>query len=89
LDIDRNCELAPLAILETALEITARALVAAYPELWLEDERGPMGHRVPPHIHKLLKDINSLRRRVGRYESAPPELAESRREDVDPDDEPF
>jgi hypothetical protein len=67
--LDRHCELAPLAILEIALEVTVNTLAAVHPELWLEDERGPLDHQVPAEVHKLLAQATRLRRAITRYQS--------------------
>jgi hypothetical protein len=89
--IDCHSELAPLVILEVALEVTDNAFFAAYPELWLEDEDGrPLADNVPVPIHKLLDQAARLRRAIARYRSMLDKReAEERKAAEDPDNIPF
>lgn len=65
--LDRHCELAPLVILEMALEVTSNALATVHPELWLEDEHGPLDHQVPVEAHRVLAQATRLHRAIDRY----------------------
>jgi hypothetical protein len=65
--LDRHCELAPLAILERALEVTSSALSTVHPELWLENEHGPLDHQVPVEARRVLAQATRLRRAINRY----------------------
>jgi hypothetical protein len=67
--LDRHPELGPLAILEMAIEVATSSLAAVHPELWLEDEHGPLDHKVPVQVHRLLAQATRLRRASARYQS--------------------
>jgi len=66
-DLDRHCELGPLAALDFALGLSITALYAAHPELWLEDERGPQIALVPLHVRRLLGLVRRLDRAIAHY----------------------
>ncbi len=68
--LDRHPQLGPLAILEAVLEVTECAVAAAHPELWLEDERGPLAYQVPVEVNRLLADADRLRKAIGRYRAS-------------------
>lgn len=67
--LDRHPELAALAILEMSLEVALNALAAVHPELWLEDEHGPLDHKLPVQVPRLLAQAARLRRAIARYQS--------------------
>lgn len=88
-DLDRHCELGPLAALNFAIALTTTALYAAHPELWLEDEHGLQTARVPPHVRRFLDLVHRLDRAIGRYRQ---NLADHDAQELappDPDDMPF
>lgn len=88
-DLDRHCELGPLAALNFALGLTRCGLYAAHPELWLEDERGSQAALAPPHVRRLLDLIHRLDRAVARYRQTLAELDARERAPDNPDDMPF
>ena len=88
-DLDRHCELGPLAALSFALGLTTTALYAAHPELWLEDEHGPQIARVPPQVRRLLDLVHRLDRAIARYRQSLAELDARERAPDDSDDMPF
>jgi broad specificity phosphatase PhoE len=88
-DLDRHCELGPLAALNFALGLTISALYAAHPELWLEDERGPQAARVPPHVRRFLDLVHRLDRAIARYRQTLADQDASERAPDDSDDIPF
>jgi hypothetical protein len=79
-------ELATLAVLEVALEITVRALVAEHPTLDELAER-PVEPRSLRCARKLLAGIYPLQRAVQRYRAAV--LAATSPEGDDDDNLPF
>lgn len=88
--LDRQPQLGPLAILEAVLEVAECAVAAAHPELWLEDERGPLAYQVPVHVDRLLADADRLRKAIGRYRASlrqPGKRSDTPRGDAD--DLPF
>jgi len=66
--LDQHPQLGPLAVLEAALEVAMNALAAAHPELWLEDEHGPL--QVPVQVDRLLANAARLRRTLSRYRAS-------------------
>ena len=66
--LDRHPQLGPLAVLEAALEVAVNALAAAHPELWLEDEHGPL--QVPVQVDRLLAHAGRLRKALSRYRAS-------------------
>ncbi len=88
--LDQHPQLGPLAILEAALEVTVNAVAAAHPELWLEDEHGPLAHQVPVQLNRLLAHADRLRKAILRYRAS---LRQADRPSAatpaDPDDSPF
>ncbi len=58
-----------MAMLDATLEISYVAFFAAYPELWLEDEQGPLLEEVPKNVHRLLDQVSRLRRAIARYQA--------------------
>lgn len=68
--LDRHPQLGPLALLDAALEVAANALAAAHPELWLEDERGPLADQVPVQVNRLLAHAARLRKALSRYRAS-------------------
>jgi len=88
--LDRHPELAALAVLETAAYVAANAVLAEHPEIWLEDEHGPLDDRVPKEVHRLLDLARHLRKAIARYHSLLDRLdAEERAKPNDPNDPPF
>jgi hypothetical protein len=67
--LNRHPELGPLAILEMAIEVATSSLAAVHPELWLEDEHGPLDYKVPVQVVRLLAHATRLRRAAARYQS--------------------
>jgi hypothetical protein len=65
--LDRHPERGPLVILEMAIEVATSSLAAVHPELWLEDEHGPLDQKVPIQVHRLLAQATRLRRAIARY----------------------
>lgn len=88
-DLDRHCELGPLAALHFALGLTTTALHTAHPELWLEDEHGPQIALVPPHILRFLDLVHRLDRAIARYRQHLAAHDARERTPPDPDDMPF
>lgn len=80
-------ELAALALLERALEISVRALMAEHPTLdeLAEPDAEPASLR---HARRVLARISPLRRDVRRYRAAVLAAIQSALE-VDDDDLPF
>lgn len=62
-------ELAVLAVLDTALEATARALISAYPSL-CDDERPPSKTEPDVSAYRLLQSANKLQTAIARYREA-------------------
>ena len=87
-DLDRHCELGPLAALNFALCLTTSALYAAHPELWLEDEHGPQIALVP-HVRRFLDLTSRLGRAIARYRQTLADHDARQRPTPDPDDMPF
>jgi hypothetical protein len=88
--LDRHPERAPLAILGMALEVTINSLATVHPEVWLEDEHGPLAHKVPSQAHRLLAHAVRLRRAMARYQSMlERQDALDRQPDPTADDMPF
>jgi hypothetical protein len=86
----RHPQLAALAMLETAAFVASDAILAAHPEIWLEDEHGPMDDRVPKEVRGLLDRARLLRKAIARYHALIDRLdAEARAEPYDSDDVPF
>lgn len=88
-DLDRHCELGPLAALNFALGLTNTAIYAAHPELWLEDEHGPQLARVPPHVLRFLDLVHRLDRAIARYRRHLADQDARERTPPDSDDMPF
>ena len=88
-DLNRHCELGPLAALNFALGLTTSALYAAHPELWLEDEHGPQSALVPPHVRRFLDLVHRLGRAIARYRQTLSDHDAQQRPRPDPDDMPF
>jgi hypothetical protein len=88
-DLNRHCELGPLAALNFALGLTTSALYAAHPELWLEDERGPQSALVPPHVRRFLDLVHRLGRAIARYRQTLADHDARQHPSPDPDDMPF
>ena len=87
-DLDRHCQLAPIALLEMAIEITVNALATVHPELWLEDEHGPL--EVPVQVDRLLAQAVRLRRAIARYRAMLEERDAQETKSATPDDDmPF
>lgn len=76
-EIARNPEIAALAILDCALELAARALLAAHPEL--DGDRGPLSAPARSAL-SALERAWKLRRHLARYrrlsEEPPPATAD-------------
>jgi hypothetical protein len=66
--LDQHPQLGPLAVLEASLRVAVNALAAAHPELWLEDEHGPLP--VPVLVDRLLAHATRLRRALARYRAS-------------------
>jgi len=88
-DLDRHCELGPLAALNFSLALTTTALYAVHPELWLEDEHGPQTAQVPPHVRRFLDLLRRLDRAIARYRQTLAEHDARERAPDDTDDMPF
>jgi len=88
-DLDRHCELGPLAALNFSLALTTTALYAVHPELWLEDEHGPQTAQVPPHVRRFLDLVRRLDRAIARYRQTLVEQDARERAPDDADDMPF
>jgi hypothetical protein len=88
-DLDRHCELGPLAALNFALDLTTTALYAAHPELWLEDEHGPQAALVPAHVRRFLDLVHRLDRAIARYRQSLADHDAQELAQPDPDDMPF
>ncbi len=88
--LDRHPELAALAVLESAVHVGTNAVLAEHPEIWLEDEHGPLESCVPKEVHRFLDHARHLRKAIAHYHALLDRLdAEERARPYDPNDVPF